>query len=253
MAGSALSHSHPQGWLTHTPANRAGSTVLPQQEPGPALLSVATGERGQLSRAPQLVEDRVSSVQPLDIHVVHGSCQTRNIPIFPSGNMSCGHQYRPLLLHSHRTQTWTSAAAWLAGLTSYTRLLLSTLKSLVPSLFIMPKLLHFYYFLICPSHTLTLCWLPLKAGHLAVGTLGDILHPSRCPCAGGRSVDGVAVRRSLCLPSPLPYRMVVGGALCVCGPPVLWVGGQVCGRLSPPAPHRMVKLSSVFLPPPMPQ
>lgn len=40
---SALPHSG--GWLTHTPATRASSTMMPEQGAWLALLSAATGER----------------------------------------------------------------------------------------------------------------------------------------------------------------------------------------------------------------
>lgn len=45
VEGPVVPHSHPQGWLAHTPATRASSGVLPRQDEGPTLLSATEGER----------------------------------------------------------------------------------------------------------------------------------------------------------------------------------------------------------------
>lgn len=65
----------------------------------------------------------------------------------------------------------TAQAMWLATHNS----LLLYILSLHFHLFILFKLLHFTFSPICPPHTRTLWWLLLQAGHMAGGSLGDIL------------------------------------------------------------------------------
>jgi hypothetical protein len=79
------------------------------------------------------------------------------------------------------------------GLTTYKRIILFTLESSVPSLFIMLTLLHFSFSSTCH----TLWWLLLQVGYVASDPLGDILQQASVydlpvPCAGGRAGMWVA-------------------------------------------------------------
>lgn len=80
---------------------------------------------------------------------------------------------------------------------------------LVPSLFIVLKILHFLLYVIEPPHILILCWLLLQAAHVAGRTLGGTLH--LC-CMRGQLVDVygppvpyVGEQVSVCLPTPVMY------------------------------------------------
>jgi hypothetical protein len=121
-------------------------------------------------------------------------------------------QPQPPLLHSHRPRhgpQWQLSLGhhhgprWL-GWPLITRLLLSTLRSLVPSLSIMLKLLHFSFFPIWAPHTCTLWWLPLQGGHWATFFIHAAWCAGKwvlvaCLCHGqkGRSVSGTVVHRFL--------------------------------------------------------
>lgn len=68
VAGSALQHPCPQGWLIHTLTTRTSSTVLPEPSTGPALPSDATGERW--AGFPENLIKLCSYAHPVDIGMV---------------------------------------------------------------------------------------------------------------------------------------------------------------------------------------
>lgn len=84
---SQLSHTHALGAGSPTP-HSPSSTALPRQGAGSTLPSAAiTGKRqAQLSRVPHPVRGRASSAQPLDMHVVLGSCSNQG---HPHGHRHC--------------------------------------------------------------------------------------------------------------------------------------------------------------------
>lgn len=94
------------------------------------------------------MKGEASSAQPLDIHLVLGGCSDQDISTFSSGNMCCGDQHRPLLLHGHRLrhdpqrQPRTSPWPQVVVRVTYNKLLLSTLKSPGPALFIKLNVFH---------------------------------------------------------------------------------------------------------------
>lgn len=71
MEESALPYLHPQGWLTHTPATMARSTVRLGQGAVPTLLSAAV--RDGVISLEYHIQCGTSYAQPLDVHVVPGS------------------------------------------------------------------------------------------------------------------------------------------------------------------------------------
>lgn len=73
--GSGLPHSRPWGPLSHTPATKASSAVLPGPGKGPTLPSVpACAQPGQLSRMLHAARGGSDYSRPPDIHVVPADC-----------------------------------------------------------------------------------------------------------------------------------------------------------------------------------
>lgn len=75
-----------QGQLSYTDTLEAGSPT--PLSPGPSPLGCLGKTQGLLSRVQHTMRGRASYGQPLDIHVVLGSCSNQ------------GHQHLPLPLHS---------------------------------------------------------------------------------------------------------------------------------------------------------
>lgn len=82
VTGPALPYFCSQGWLTHTPATTASSTLLPGQGSEPTLPGATTTERwGQLFRVPHPVRCR-ASYAPWIFTWFPAAVPTRDIPKF---------------------------------------------------------------------------------------------------------------------------------------------------------------------------
>lgn len=122
-----------------------------------------------------------SSSQALDIHIVPWAvAPTSNIPMFPSGNMSHRHPHDPCCCVARDSDMALRGSGWDFNMAPGGRWMAThntpPLGSLVPSLFIIIKPLHFSFFSIYPAYTHTLWRLPLQAGHATGRPLDDTLH-----------------------------------------------------------------------------
>lgn len=133
-----LIHSHtcPWRWLTHVHSTRASSTVLPMRGVGPALLSATASDgEGQFCTALGHQHGPRQPSRP-------GEIQWPLVMTWAKDTDPSGHRPRhsPWRLH-WQDFPWPPVAAQAAQV----RLLLTTLASLVPRLFIDHELIHFSF------------------------------------------------------------------------------------------------------------